>query len=123
MALPDLPPGEALAFDTLVTPTANGIASRVLSRRAGGSLTLFAFDEGQTLSEHTSPYEALVQVLSGALVLTIGGQPVVASSGHLVRMPAGVPHAVEATAPTRMLLTMLRGTEAAASNAPPAEAS
>lgn len=123
MALPDLTPGEALAFDSLVTPTAHGIASRVLSRRAGGSLTLFAFDEGQALTEHTSPYEALVQVLDGRLVLTIGGQPVVAIPGHLVRMPAGVPHAVEATAPTRMLLTMLREAEAAASNVPPADAS
>ena len=103
-----IPPGEALSLHSLINPTAQGIASRVLARTTGGNLTLFAFDEGQGLTEHTSPFDALVMVLEGALVLTIGGTPVRATPGTLVRMPADVPHAVEAAEPARMLLIMLR---------------
>jgi len=103
-----IPAVEALPLETLVTPTAQGIASRILARTGGGNLTLFAFDAGQELSEHTSPFDALVLVLSGRLTLTIGGQPVSATPGTIVRMPAHVPHSVEAVEPTRMLLVMLR---------------
>ena len=106
--LPLLPPAEALALAGLVTPTAQGIASRVLAKTAGGTLTLFAFDAGQGLSEHTAPFDALVLVLDGALDLAIGGAPVRATPGTVVRMPAGVPHALEAPEPARMLLVMLR---------------
>jgi quercetin dioxygenase-like cupin family protein len=77
-------------------------------KTAGGSVTLFAFDGGQGLSEHTSPYDALVMVLDGALTLTIGGEPIDATPGTVVRLPANVPHAVDALSPARMLLTMLR---------------
>lgn len=108
-AMPQMiPPGEALALQSLVTPTEQGIASRVLAKTSGGNLTLFAFDAGQGLTEHTSPFEALVMVLDGVLDLTIGGAPVRAAPGTIVRMPAGVPHAVEAPGPARMLLVMLR---------------
>ena len=103
-----LPPGEPLALDTLVTPTAQGIASRVLARTAAGNITLFAFDAGEELSEHTAPFDALVLTLSGALTLTIGGREVRTTPQSLVLMPANVPHAVHATAATRMLLIMLR---------------
>src|SRR5687767_15462479 len=65
--------GEALSLSALITPTEGGIASRVLSKTSGGNLTLFAFDAGQGLTEHTSPFEALVMVLDGACTLTIGG--------------------------------------------------
>jgi quercetin dioxygenase-like cupin family protein len=100
---------EALPLADLVTPTEQGIASRILARTAGGSATLFAFDQGQGLTEHTSPFEALVLVLDGELALTIGGTPVVARPGTVVRMPATIPHAVEAPVPSRMLLVMLKG--------------
>ena len=103
-----LPPGEPLALHTLVTPTAQGIASRVLARTAAGNITLFAFDAGEELSEHTAPFDALVLTLSGALVLTIGGQEVRTTPQSVVLMPANVPHAVHATEATRMLLIMLR---------------
>jgi len=93
----------------LITPTQHGIASRVLSRSGGGSITLFAFAAGEGLTEHASPFEALVLMLEGALVLTIGGQAVEARPGDIVRMPANVPHAVDASASSRMLLIMLRG--------------
>lgn len=103
-----IPVAEALLLADLITPTAGGIASRVLARTAGGNVTLFAIDQGQGLSEHTAPFDALVVVLEGLLTLTVGGQAVTARPGTMVRMPAHVPHAVDATAPTRMLLVMLR---------------
>ncbi len=108
---PTIPPAEALLLQSLVTPTAQGIASRVLAKSGGGNVTLFAFDAGQELSEHTSPYDALVIVLEGTMALTIGGAPVRATPGVIVRMPAGVPHALEATEAARMLLIMLRERE------------
>jgi quercetin dioxygenase-like cupin family protein len=103
-----LPPAEALALESLIQPTEHGIASRVLAKAGGGNLTLFAFDAGQGLSEHSTPFDALVMVLAGVLVLTIGGTAVRATPGTVVRMPAGVPHAVEAVEASRMLLLMLR---------------
>jgi quercetin dioxygenase-like cupin family protein len=103
-----IPPAEAFLLDALVTPTEQGIASRVLARAAGGSVTLFAFDAGQQLSEHTTPFDALVMVLEGTVNLTIGGAGVRAVPGTIVRMPAHVPHAVEADEAARMLLIMLR---------------
>lgn len=105
---PMLPPAERLELDALITPTPQGIASRVLAKAGGGSVTLFAFDAGQGLTEHTSPFDALVLVLAGSLTLTIGGAPVTATPGTIVRMPANVPHGLEAQEPARMLLVMLR---------------
>jgi quercetin dioxygenase-like cupin family protein len=106
-----LPAAEALQIHSLIAETAEGIASRVLARTTGGNLTLFAFDAGQELTEHTAPFDALVMVLQGTLRLTIAGTTVEATPGTIVRMPANVPHAVEATEPARMLLLMLRDRE------------
>jgi quercetin dioxygenase-like cupin family protein len=103
-----IPAAEALALASLITPTAHGIASRVLAKSGGGTVTLFAFDAGEALSEHSTPFDALVLVLEGTFILTIGGNPVEAGAGTVVRMPADVPHAVEAAEPSRMLLIMLR---------------
>ena len=103
-----LPPGELFVLDALVTPTAQGIASRVLARTAAGNITLFAFDAGEELSEHTAPFDALVLTLSGSLTLTIGGREVRTSPQSMVLMPANVPHAVRATDASRVLLIMLR---------------
>jgi len=103
-----MPPSEALSLQSLITPTDHGIASRVLAKNSGGNLTLFAFAAGQGLTEHTSPFDALVMVLEGAMVVTIGGTPVRAVSGTIVRMPADVPHALDAPEAARMLLVMLR---------------
>jgi quercetin dioxygenase-like cupin family protein len=108
-----IPPAEAVHLSTLITPTPNGIASRILSKNGGGSITLFAFDAGQGLSEHTAPFDAIVMVLEGRLTLTIGGTEVAATPGTIVRMPAQVPHAVDAPEPSRMILTMLREPKAA----------
>lgn len=103
-----IPPAEALSLQSLINPTAQGIASRVLAKSRGGSLTLFAFDKGQGLSEHTSPFDAFVLVLEGSLILTIGGKTAVATPGAVVRMPAGIPHALDAPEACRMVLIMLR---------------
>ena len=103
-----IPAAESFPLSTLITPTPDGIASRILAKTSGGNLTLFAFDAGQGLTEHTSPYEALVIVLEGTCTLTIGGSPVRAVAGTIVRMPADVPHAVEAVEASRFLLVMLR---------------
>jgi quercetin dioxygenase-like cupin family protein len=108
MSAPMLPPAEAFTLDSLITHTPAGIASRVIARSAGGNVTLFAFDAGQELSEHTAPFDALVVVLHGTFELTIGGQVVRAASGMVVRLPAQVPHAVAAVDQSRMMLIMLR---------------
>jgi len=107
-----IPAAEALRLADLITPTAGGIASRVLAKNGGGNVTLFAFDAGEGLSEHTTPFDALVVTLGGALTLTIGGRPVLATPGTIVRMPANVPHAVDATAAALMLLIMLKEAKA-----------
>jgi quercetin dioxygenase-like cupin family protein len=104
----NLPAGELFNVDALVTPTPQGIASRVLARTAAGNITLFAFDAGEELSEHTAPFDALVLTLSGSLTLTIGGRRVETGPQTIVRMPANVPHAVRATGAARLLLIMLR---------------
>ena len=108
-----IPAAEALLLGSLVSPTVQGIASRVLAKTSGGNITLFAFDAGQGLTEHTSPFDALVMVLEGSLTLTIGGTPVRATPGTIVRMPADVSHALDAPEPARMLLIMLRDPKAA----------
>jgi quercetin dioxygenase-like cupin family protein len=97
-----------LALHTLITTTAQGIASRILAKASGGNVTLFAFDAGQGLTEHTSPFDALVFVLEGALTVTIAGQAMEATPGTVVRLPAGVPHGVDTAEPARMLLVMLK---------------
>jgi quercetin dioxygenase-like cupin family protein len=85
------------------------IVSRALVQKPVGSITLFAFDAGQELSEHTAPYDAYVQILDGEAELVIGGQVVNPKIGETVLMPANVPHAVNARQRFKMLLTMIRG--------------
>jgi quercetin dioxygenase-like cupin family protein len=108
-AKPNIPAAQALELTGLISYTEKGVASRVIGRSGSGSVTLFAFDEGQELSEHASPFDALVMVLEGALVLTIGSTRVPASSGTVVRIPANAPHALISPRRTKMMLVMLRG--------------
>jgi len=82
--------------------------SRTVAKARGGTISLFAFDAGEELSEHTAPFDAFVQVLDGAVELTIGGEKVLARAGETVRMPAGVPHAVRAIERFKMLLSLVR---------------
>jgi quercetin dioxygenase-like cupin family protein len=105
----DLPPSRPVRLEELVSYVSGSVVSRTLVKNAAGTITLFAFDAGQGLSEHSAPYDALVQVVDGATMLTIGGTPVPAAAGETVLMPANVPHAVHASQRFKMLLTMIRG--------------
>ena len=91
-----------------VTYADGAIVSKTLLDKKTGTLTLFAFDAGQGLSEHTAPFDAVVEILDGRAVITIGGDEVGASTGELVVMPAGVPHALRAEERFKMLLIMIR---------------
>ena len=85
------------------------VVSRTLLKKEKGTVTVFAFDRDQALSEHTVPHDALVQVVDGEAEITVGGTPNVVSAGEMILMPGNVPHAVKATARFKMILTMLRG--------------
>ncbi len=99
---------KAVNLKDLVEYAEGSIVSRTLVDKKTGTLTLFAFDAGQGLSEHTAPFDAVVQILDGKAALMIGGQALEASAGQLVVMPANVPHALRAVERFKMLLTMIR---------------
>ena len=92
----------------LVNYQEGAVVSRTLINQKTGSVTLFAFDAGQELSEHTAPYDALVQVLDGETEITIAGQPYRLMAGDAIIMPANDPHAVKALTKFKMALTMIR---------------
>ena len=102
-----LPTAKAVVLAEAVQYNDQAVVSRTLLRKPTGTLTLFAFDQGQELSEHTAPFDAVVQVIEGEVELIIGGKSVQAHAGELVIMPANVPHAVKATTRFKMLLTMI----------------
>lgn len=104
-----LTPGKAVRLSEEISYAPGSVVSRTIARSKGGSLTLFAFDAGQELSEHAAPFDAFVQVLDGTVELTIGGQRVTARTGETVLMPANVPHAIHAAERFKMLLSMVRG--------------
>jgi len=91
-----------------VSYSKDAVISKTLLDKPTGTLTLFAFDAGQGLSEHTSPYDAVVQILEGQAAITIDGQAIQVKVGQLIVMPANVPHALTAEEPFKMLLTMIR---------------
>jgi quercetin dioxygenase-like cupin family protein len=101
---------EAQAFPLLglVNYQEGSVVSRVILKREKGNVTVFAFDDGQVLSEHTSPFDALVQVIEGEAEVTVVGKPIKLRSGDIVLLPAGKPHAVKATTRFKMVLTMVR---------------
>jgi quercetin dioxygenase-like cupin family protein len=100
--------GQSQALARLVGYAADSIVSKTILDKPTGTLTLFAFDQGQKLSEHTSPYDATVQVIDGRARVTIAGQDTDVAAGQLIIMPAHVPHAVTAAEPFKMLLIMIR---------------
>ena len=99
---------EPVKFSQLLAYQEGAIVSRTIIKKDVGTVTLFAFDKGQKLSEHTSPYDAVVQIIDGQASLTIGGKDVNVSAGDIIIMPANVPHAVAAEEKFKMLLTMIR---------------
>ena len=84
------------------------VVSRQLAKTPGGSVTVFAFDEGEGLSEHTTAYEALLQVVDGVALIEIAGSTNQVGEGQIIHLPGGVPHAVQAEQRFKMLLVMIR---------------
>ena len=92
----------------LVDVQEGSVVSREVLKKKTGTVTLFAFGEGQGLSEHSTPHDALVQVLDGTVEITIGGTPYQVSGGEALLLPANIPHALTAVTPFKMLLIMIR---------------
>jgi quercetin dioxygenase-like cupin family protein len=101
-------PGKAFTLNGLAEYVAGSVVSRILSRGPAGVVTLFAFDAGEEVSEHTTPCEALAVILDGAADLVVGGEPLRAVAGQMVLLPANVPHSLLAKERFKMLLVMLR---------------
>jgi quercetin dioxygenase-like cupin family protein len=109
MATPSEIPGAAPVAPVALAAYQDGaVVSRTLLKRTGGTITLFAFDDGQSLSEHTAPFDAVAYVLEGEAEISIAGTPVRVPAGEMVLMPANQPHAVNARGRFKMLLTMIR---------------
>jgi quercetin dioxygenase-like cupin family protein len=104
-----LSPAEPVTLRKLLPYAEGSIVSRTLVKNKAGTITLFSFDGGQGLSEHSAPFDAFVEVLDGEVELTIGGKAVHTLAGQTVLMPANVPHAVHAGRRAKLLLVMLRG--------------
>ena len=100
--------GKSQELISLIEYSADSIVSKTILDKPVGTITLFAFDKGQKLSEHTASYDAVVQVIDGSAQLTIGGEEVKVLAGEIIIMPANVPHAVAAEENFKMLLTMIR---------------
>ena len=100
--------GKAIGLKDFIEYSEGSIVSKILLERKTGNLTLFSFDENQALSEHSVPFDAVVQILDGGAELTIGGELVKVYSGQIAIMPANVPHSVKAITRFKMLLTMIR---------------
>jgi len=84
------------------------IVSSQLSESSAGTLTIFSFDTGQSLSTHSAPFEAIIQVVDGEAAITIGDNPYTVKTGEMLIMPANIPHSVEAKQQFKMVLTMFR---------------
>jgi quercetin dioxygenase-like cupin family protein len=101
--------GQVIQLSGMVDYQDGSVVSREIMRSKAGTVSVFAFDQGEGLSEHTAPFDALVQVLDGSAEVTIGGEPLGLGAGESVIMPAGVPHSLHAPERFKMLLTMIRG--------------
>lgn len=89
--------------------SAGGVVSKQLLKNPAGNVTLFSFDEGQGLSVHTTPFDAMVQILDGTSEITIGGVLHTLTTGDMIIMPADIPHALHGVKRFKMLLTMIKG--------------
>ncbi len=100
--------GEVLTLSELINYQEGSVVSRTLVDRGIGTITLFAFDKGQGLSEHTAPFDAVVQVVDGESEITISGEKHYLHAGQMIIMPANQPHSVKAVEKFKMLLVMIR---------------
>ena len=102
------PRSEVLSMKDQVQYADGSIVSMQVIKMPAGNLTLFAFDKGQELSEHSAPFDALVQVIDGEVEIKIAGIPYTLAEGQSIIMPADIPHAVKATSRFKMLLSMIK---------------
>lgn len=102
---------EPVALADLVSYQAGSVVSQTLVKARTGTVTVFAFDVGEGLSEHRAPFDALLFMVEGRAIVRIGSTDHAMSGGQILRLPAGVPHAVEAVDRFKMLLTMIRDRE------------
>ncbi len=100
--------GQVFQLIDLVDYQEGAIVSRTIVKQKTGTVTLFAFDQGEELSEHTAPFDALVNVLDGEAEITIAGKPFHVTAGELIIMPANEPHALKAVKRFKMMLVMIR---------------
>jgi len=103
-----LPVSEVVRLNELIEYQEGSVVSRTLLDKETGTITLFAFDVGQGLSEHTAPFDALVYLLDGEAEIVISGNPLTLRKGEMVLMPANQPHALKAITKFKMLLTMIK---------------
>ncbi len=101
-------PAQKIALVDKIAYQQGSIVSQEIASKKAGTVTLFAFDAGQGLSEHTAPFDAIVQILDGEAAVTVSGNTVIAKTGELVIMPAGEPHSLKAEKRFKMLLIMIR---------------
>lgn len=99
---------EPIKLNELIACQQDAIVSKTIIRKPTGTVTLFSFDKGQGLSEHTAPFEALVYLVDGEAEISIAGKPNVVRKGEMIILPANVPHALHAWQPFKMLLTMIK---------------
>jgi quercetin dioxygenase-like cupin family protein len=103
-----LPAAQSAISADLVDYQDGAVVSRVIVKKPTGNVTLFAFDVGEGLSEHTAPFDALVQLLEGEAEIMISGRSLHLCGGEMILLPAGQPHALKATKRFKMMLTMIR---------------
>ncbi|MBQ7421389.1 MAG: cupin domain-containing protein [Prevotella sp.] len=101
--------GKAFVPNEVIDYARGGIVSKEFIRSRGGSVTLFAFDEGQQLSEHQAPFDAVLNIIDGEMELTVNGTLHRLHSGEMFVIPADAPHTVNAVKPFKMMITMIRG--------------
>lgn len=104
----EFPKGQKFSFTNEVEYSSGGIVSKNVLKRPTGNISLFAFDKGEGLSEHTAPFDAMVQVIEGKARIIIGGTPNDLAAGETIIMPANVPHVLQATEQFKMVLTMIK---------------
>ena len=102
------PKGQAFNLEQFIDYADGSVVSKTLLKKETGTITLFAFDAGQGLSEHTAPFDAVVHILDGSAEITIGGRPQIASAGEMLIMPANISHELQARQRFKMLLVMIR---------------
>ena len=100
--------GEKFQLTESVTYSAQAVVSKAILKKESGNVTLFAFEKGEGLSEHTAPFDAMVHVLDGSVEIKIGGQPHLLNTGEAIIMPANISHALKATERFKMMLIMIK---------------